>query len=219
MRHLHVLAIGQSNLANHGAEAHQSAHGRCFDTGFDVRPLSDPIPGGTGKSGSIWPLVADRLRREAPEMEFGLTLRAQGGTSVEDWSPGGACHEILMETLLGRGTSVPLPTHVVWHQGERDTMLGTSSDEYRARFLLLHRAVQAFLSVPWIICRASYRKGVTSDVVISAQERLIAEMPDAVAGPNTDLLGSTFRHDDTHLNHQGQAAFARNLAEVLLRVS
>ncbi|MCB1356944.1 MAG: hypothetical protein KDK53_10760 [Maritimibacter sp.] len=211
---MHILALGQSNVASHGRPKAASAVGRLHWNG-DFLPLNDPLQGGTGRDGSVWTRVAPRLAEAGLSQDPVFTVLAQGGTAVADWAPGGKCFAILeaaLPTLLR--CLVPV-SHVVFHQGERDTLLGTDRAAYRDSFAALKARVDADLPVPWILCRASYRFGVTSAEVRAAQVALAQDDPMVVSGPDTDQFGSDCRHDDTHFNALGLDRFAAALVASL----
>lgn len=211
---MRVLGIGQSNIANHCGSPGRSSLGEVV-FGGDVHPMSDPVPGGTGDLGSVWPRVAAELDRRGWADSFRLTLAASGGTSVGEWGPDGSLYAALVERLAGedgRGT-----THVVFQQGEKDTLLGTSEADYTRDFMRLYDGLADVVGdARWIICRSSYRFGVTSPDVVAAQTRLAATVPGAVAGPYLDELGPALRRDDTHFNDEGLARFAELLVDTLL---
>lgn len=211
---MHILALGQSNVANHCGTARSSDFGEVVFAG-EQYPMTDPVRGGTGADGSVWPRVADRLATHAWPGSLRLTLAAVGATSVAEWVPGGACFDALTERFAaGDGAGV---THVVWQQGEKDTLLETSEEEYVELFLRLHAGVtDAVGVVPWVVCRSSYRMGVTNPAVIDAQTRLAATLPLGVAGPYLDPLGPDHRRDDTHFNDAGLEEFASLLCAALL---
>lgn len=209
----HILAIGQSNVANHCGSPSESAFGEVMYEG-QIHQMKDPIFGGTGDLGSVWPRLANRLHDENLCERLRLTMAAQGNASIEEWAPGGAAFEIAAARLdAGDGDGV---THVIFQQGEKDTLLETAEQEYAERFLRLHEAISARIGVlPWIICQSSYRFGVTSAAVIAAQKHLAHAISAAVAGPYLDALGSDFRSDDTHFNDAGLDVFAESLSKIL----
>lgn len=214
---MHILAIGQSNIANHCGTARASQFGEALAHG-ETYPLNDPIAGGTGTDGSVWPRVADRLAPLAWPGSLRLTLAAVGATSLAEWLPGEKCFTALAERFAaGDGEGV---THVVWQQGEKDTLLKTTTADYTEMFLRLHEAVTDVVGVvPWIICRSSYRMGVTNPDVTDAQAKLAATLPLAVEGPFLDSFGPELRRDDTHFNDEGLEEFAALLVDALLRTA
>jgi hypothetical protein len=213
---VHILGIGQSNLANHCGTPRTSPFGRVVLRGVDL-PLSDPVAGGSGSAGSVWPRLADRLSQVPEVSDLALTLTAVGGTSIAEWAPGGP----LFKTLVERSDHGDLGavTHVVFQQGEKDTKLRTSTDGYLAAFMALYDGVSTLVGpATWIICRSSYRLGETSAHVIQAQNQAVASIAEAAAGPDLDRLGPKFRYDDAHFNDAGLERFAAELAEALVAV-
>lgn len=211
---MHILAIGQSNLANHCGTPATSDFGKVVHGGA-LHSMSDPIPGGSGNLGSVWPRVAEELRRRRSREPLKLTLAAKGGTSVSEWAPGGPCYEALTERFaMGDGEGV---TTVVWQQGEKDTLLETSEADYTADFMRMYDGITVAIGqVPWVICRTSYRFGVTSPEVVAAQTKLAASLIGGVAGPDLDTLGGEFRRDDTHFNDEGLMRFGAMLAGLIV---
>ena len=215
---MHILAIGQSNLASHGHPRSASPIGRLHWNG-EFLPLSDPLKGGSGQGGSVWTRLAPRLSAEGLTADPLFTVLAQGGTSIVDWAPEGKCFRAL-ETALPRLAECPVPvTHVVFHQGERDTLLGTGMSHYMECFSRLKSRLDAVLPVCWLLCRASYRFGITSSEVRSAQSALMKDDPMIQEGPDTDQFGSGYRYDDTHFNAEGLDRFADALVEALRAVA
>jgi|GEM_PF-2168080 len=212
---LNVLGIGQSNLSNHGRSTGASDFGRAIFNG-ETHPIQDPIPGGTGETGSIWPRVADKIAISKAFDDMNLYLLAHSGTAVADWSAGGKKYDDLraaLERMRSDGAEINC---VVWHQGERDTLLETKSDAYEASFKSLHALVSEYYpDAVWLICRASLRAGVTSRQVIKAQNAIIATYANCFPGPNTDLIGPAYRRDGTHMNDEGLSRFAEALVDQL----
>lgn len=214
-RTIHVLALGQSNLANHGQSRRASTFGKALHLGA-LHPLADPVPGGSGKMGSVWPRLAEILLRRADVADFVVSLRAVGGTSIADWSLAGKCYESLAADLPAIAKAAPPVTHVVFHQGERDNLLATSTADYVERFGHLHRLVHAALpGARWIICQASLRAAIVAPAVAEAQRIVSNSLKDCILGPDTDELREGFRSDGTHLNAAGLDEFARRLASLL----
>ena len=180
-----------------------------------MTPLSDPIPGGTGSGGSVWTRFAPGLQKAGLASDLVITLRAMGGTSIADWSMHGKCFEALVGDLPTIQNCRTPVTHVVFHQGERDTYLGTDAQTYVRHFEDLYQIVSdALPQVPWIVCKASYRMGVTSTAVRQAQEKIISRFSRCRLGPDTDRLGADFRFDNTHFNDSGLQTFANELLTV-----
>jgi len=211
-RRLHLLVLGQSNVASHGQGRRASAWGTCWSDG-KAYPLADPLPGGSGKEGSVWTRLAPLLERRGDLESFAVTVLAQGGTSMADWAVSGKCHARLLKAAPVIHAATEPVSHVLYHQGERDTLLKTGCDAYFDGFVSLHQTItKLWPGAPIIVCTASHRMGVRSEAVRLAQRRIQTELDGCIAGPDTDTLGSALRRDDTHFNEEGLAAFADLLA-------
>lgn len=211
-KRIHILVLGQSNVANHGQGRRRSTWGACWHDGVKL-PLNDPIPGGTGQEGSVWTRLAPLLEHAGDIGDFSVTVLAEGGTSMADWAAGGRCHRRLKEAVPQIQALDEGITHLLFHQGERDTLLRTTSEAYFTDFLTLHELTSSLWPrCPMFVCMASHRMGVTSAAVRSAQKRIQREVPICIPGPDTDALGSELRRDDTHFNERGLEVFARQLA-------
>ena len=215
---MHILVIGQSNVANHVSAKCSSSFGSVTDANGILQPLTDPLPGGSGTRGSVWTRLGILLNGVETVNEYVVTLRAVGGTSISDWSEGGAQYSSLALELQKISLFLPPITHVVWQQGEKDTLLNTKCENYISHFGALFDLVSKHLPESrWIICRSSYRMGHVSNDVINAQNSIIQNF-EAFAGPNTDLLGDRFRCDGTHFNEKGATRFAELLAQTILAI-
>jgi hypothetical protein len=132
-----VLLIGQSNMAGRGdfGEVPEISHPRCFmmRNGRWVRmsePInpdraifSAPFHSGIGLSASF----AEAMAKSEPDVRVGLIPCADGGTSLDDWAPGGVLYDnaVFHVGLAKRSSDIAA---ILWHQGEND-----STDEAAAR--------------------------------------------------------------------------------------
>lgn len=211
-----VLAIGQSNIANYGAGREASAFGRVL-YGNSYYKLADPVPGASGELGSVWPRFAEQLRTSGRVSELILCMAAKGGTSVADWATG-PCRATVEARVADMKAMGQIPTHVIYHQGERDTHLDTGTASYLESFgQLYQRVCVVFPGVPWIVCRASYRFGIVSGHVRAAQNQIPELYANCRRGPDTDTFGPEYRRDNTHFNERGLTTFAGLLAEAVMQ--
>lgn len=143
-----------------------------------------------------------------------LTVAALDGTSIADWAPHGAAYAHLTRV---RHAIQPYLEHtpftdVIFHQGERDNLLGTTSDAYTADLRALITEINGFAkSIPIYVCQASWRSGVVSRQITDAQLNECSRHGNVRMGPNTDALGMQYRYDGTHFNDKGLLAFAEML--------
>lgn len=212
---IHLLVLGQSNVANHGKGRRESDWGECWHDGQRY-PLHDPLPGGSGRGASVFPRLATRLRETLRPKVFAVTVLAQGGTSVADWAEGGRCNVGLREAIPTIRSLHPPVSHILYHQGERDTYLGTAAGDYAARFSTLKRLLdENWPGVSCILCTASYRLGTRSDEVRAAQTFVRTSLPNCREGPDTDLIGPDYRFDNLHFSEDGLDRFADELCKTI----
>lgn len=159
----------------------------------------------------IWGPLGDKLtqRLNVPVLFLGAAL---GGSDSFEWqrsaagtigtTPGSSVYRRLGVALLHyiRRTGARA---VLWHQGESDRLYNTSTQDYfnNIRFVIEKSRQQLGQApLPWVMSRASYIDGQGSANVITAQNRLINEVPSVFPGPETDnIIGPENRPDATHL--------------------
>src|SRR5690242_8495277 len=127
-----ALLIGQSNAANYG-ETRGTAppdvvnfyRGKCY-------AARDPLLGADGKGGSVWTRMATKLIAHGVFDRIVLVPIGIGGTTIDNWTPGGMLHARIETSLGFLAASGLRVTHVLWHQGESDAARGTPPEVYRA---------------------------------------------------------------------------------------
>lgn len=111
------LFIGQSNMAGRGATLNVASDSLykavCLDAFYHWKVCSDPTGIDNQSAGSYAALFAT-LQMQKSHVPVGIINAAMGGTSVNQWQPGGA---LLNDALLRASGGV---VAVVWHQGESD---------------------------------------------------------------------------------------------------
>lgn len=219
------VTAGQSNSANHGAPRQTPADARIVAFGpGGWRPAADPQPIATGDGGSPWPALGDALAG-ALDVPVGLVSVGWGGTSVEQWLPGGTLYPRLRDALVALGPNGARA--VLWHQGESDAAGGTSRTVYAARLRTVIRAsrVDAGYDVPWGIARVGFVPGLAQapiDAIVAGQDAVIAGIAggagddgvgEVFAGPPTDdIVGPAWRSDGIHFNAAGLTEHGRRWA-------
>ncbi len=213
------VTAGQSNSANHGAPRQAPADARVVAFGpGGWRPAADPQPIATGDGGSPWPAFGDALAAGL-DVPIGLVSVGWGGTTVEQWQPGGTLYPRLRDALVALGPAGARA--VLWHQGESDAAGGTSTAVYAARLQAIIRQsrLDAGYDVPWGIARVGFVPGLAQppiDAVVAGQNAVVAAgggRGDIFAGPTTDdLVGPAWRSDGIHFNAQGLALHGQRWA-------
>ena len=136
-----ILMIGQSNMAGRGAldELPPIKNPDCFMLrNGRWQPMTEPINFDRALSGIKYPSgaclaasFADELARFTGK-KVGLIPCADGGTSIEEWQPGGALFDhALMQSRLAKRISTF--AGIIWHQGEDDG--DTPQNVYRERLI------------------------------------------------------------------------------------
>ena len=201
-----VLAIGQSNAANHGALAPGAAQPVVLLAQGQCVLAVDPLPGGTGRGASIWQRLPQYFARLEPQRPLVLAVMGVDATSIQDWvgekSPLGARLENQVKAMVALNLS---PTLVLWQQGEADARQGTTSVAYGAGLEKLVKILdQAGSNAPIVMARSTVCRSSPYAAVRFAIEAKAASNPRFRLGPDTDtLLGPDLRADGCHFSAQG----------------
>ncbi len=124
-----LLIFGQSNSANYGGQRFQAIDdhvinyfaGKCYRA-------SSPLLGAENKLGETWTLLGNKLIDQGRFKRVVLIPAGIGGTSVSEWAAGGRLNSMLADVLDNAQQRYRI-THVLWHQGERDFVIGTSAKD------------------------------------------------------------------------------------------
>lgn len=217
-----LLIAGQSNSANHGAEQFSSAHsGKTFNYfAGDCYPAASPMLGATGMRGESWTPLADRLIEAGLFDRVVIVTTGIGGTRIARWQEGGDLNAMMLGVVadLQRRYRV---THFLWHQGERDLTLKTSSADYAASFRSLVASLRTAKVDAPIFISAGSRCGQPGDwkdedAITTAQRGLVDPAKGLFAGPETNLLvPPENRYDRCHFAGIGQRTFADAWVRIL----
>lgn len=223
-----ILVFGQSNIANHGEKIYvynSQNEVYTFDNSM-LNKASSPISNSTlqplasGFDGTFLPYLGDLLIQNTQYEEVVFINVAVGGTYINDWDPNtkpfytkvinqeydipqGLFYRIVQAKNVLDKLSLNI-THVMYHQGESDTVNLTTTQDYYNTFVNILAGLQNLgITAPVYLARASYVLNQTSTNVIQAQNDLINNFEQIKQGPNTDVLTSEYRYDDIHFNAQG----------------
>jgi hypothetical protein len=218
------LTCGQSNSCNHG-RPRQSAKSdevsACDWQSGQWSHAEDPEPGAEGDGGSPWPLLGDLLVAKY-HVPVGFISVGVGNTTVGQWLPNGDLYKRI-KTGLGRAGLHGLRA-ILWHQGESDSVEGTSTDEYyHALSLIIARSRRdAGYDVPWGVALVSYHPSASADKqkpIIAGQKLVIEKEPKVFQGASTDDFHlHDYMADGVHFNAAGLAAHARGWEQALAPV-
>lgn len=219
-RRLVIIAAGQSNAANYG-ETRRAAGDTVFAFSHGTLYTAvDPLPGADGYGGSIWTRLGARLAMTGDYDAIVIAVVAQGSTRLEDWTPGGRCHGQLVATLQQLAAANLPADYFLWQQGESEASSPSSAGHaYFGELQRLHQTCrQIFPRIIFVAAHATYGASPALNEQIRLAQTAAAELPDALAGPDLDVLGETYRSDGIHFNDRGLAA-AADLWLKSLRVS
>ncbi|MEA3017216.1 MAG: hypothetical protein QOI38_1938 [Sphingomonadales bacterium] len=209
------LVLGQSNAASHAQARTRAGPAVAAFDGRRCVAARDPLPGGTGAGGSLWPALADAWARRGGAGRILVAMVAQESTPVARWQPGGRLHRRALRTIEAlRDRGLPVD-RIFWIQGETDAILGTGEADYaqglRSALAPLHRASGA----PVWIALASRCGDAVSPGVRAAQAAAPARHGWARAGPDLDRIGGDGRYERCHFARPGQARAVRLWLDVL----
>ena len=197
-----LLVYGQGNAANGGEVKYNPKHnvlnaykGKCYKA-------TDPLLGATDNKGTVWSRLGDKIIESGAYDNVIIKTIAVGGTPIASWTVNGMgigykgrlfgnYHSKILEAYEEMN-DMGLPiTHILWHQGESDTINKTTKEEYKESFLdMLDNMRKHGLKAPIYVAQASRYGKKTSEDVVQAQVELSLEREDIFAGPNTDIIDS-----------------------------
>jgi len=243
---LKLFVWGQSIAANfgHGRYAARDAGKTCVYSNGNFYPCSDPIVGAEGPGGSVWSRFADSILgrpiNNTTVSQIVIGCCAQGGTSINDWMPGGSEAPRLIRCLSDYIATVGQPTHLAYSQGEADVnVLSTEQwlDQWQAMLASVRNAgctSKIWTSIESICNVRTAADPFDEDVIrrppdyyvrteigrqsIRAAQRMAGTLgPDTRPGPNLDLIDWHLRAcgDGCHFGEGGLAMAAQAWATAL----
>jgi hypothetical protein len=215
-----LLVTGQSNAANHAAERHAAHHPRVLAlTPSGCVALTDPIPGGSGRGGSIWPKLADSLADDTGRPVV-IAMVAQESTRASQWAdPWGPLVNRVRRVAAQMRQLGLQPSAVLWMQGEADALARTRPSDYRRSLALWFAQVEDSAGpVPLWIAGVSRCRSMPNPIVRRMQAAAVTEAGRVRReGPDLDLLGDDYRRDGCHFSERGQDAAADAWFQILRR--
>ncbi|WP_428568098.1 MAG: hypothetical protein ACP59X_08885 [Solidesulfovibrio sp. DCME] len=227
-----ALVVGQSNASNTVDPGYAAAEPVYAYAGGACHRVRDAIPGATGNKGSSWARLGDRIIASGLYDTVIFADIARGGSSILHWGPGGPLNALLTETLDALAAENMRPTHVLFHQGEADCLLGLSRAEYGVVLEAVLGDIRAHggPASDIFVSRASLyldpacgdKRNPTCYVACPAVTAAQTEAADPerkiFSGPNTDLLVPWFdRNDGYHFTDLAADRFAAAWMPLLVR--
>ncbi|MBY5460574.1 sialate O-acetylesterase [Rhizobium leguminosarum] len=211
-----LLILGQSNAANDGGQRHRSDYGARVVNAFDKRCYiaASPLLGSTDTKGEYWTLLANNLIASGQNDSVILAPLAYSGSEVARWAKGGDLNPVLVDTVKELQDSGYRITSVLWVQGEKDLVIGTTAETYQERFMsMVDTLRQHGVEAPVYISIASkclepsnggFKEHIPDNAIVRAQLALSKSGHGIRRGVNSDaLLDPDDRYDDCHIGGTG----------------
>lgn len=200
------VMAGQSNSANFGgATSPAQSDAVVMRTSYTQNtwaPADDPQPLANGGGGSPWPKLGD-LIYDQHDVPVGLISVGVGGSSVQSWKSGQGNYENRLKPVL-QSLGEDGFRAVLWHQGETNSLQGTSANDYQAHLesVIAQSRTDAGFDVQWGVAIASYHPGATAETtaqVALGQQQTIDADPLVFKGAVTDgLITPTYGSGPVH---------------------
>ncbi len=212
------IMAGQSNSANYGNPVQNPVDDRVcsYSAGTGWVNANDPQSGAGGTGGSPWPAFGDAIIDKF-NVPVGILSRGIGSTQVSQWLPGGY-YSLIKDALTFTGTNGVRA--ILWHQGESDSLAGTSPSNYASMLesIIDQSRVDAGYDVPWGVALASYHPSATAsnEVLVIAGQWLVITggLNKVFLGAQTDFFHLTnYLADSVHFNTAGLTDHGRQWAE------
>ncbi len=215
---LHLfLLTGQSNMAGRGVpeavDTDPIPGVSMLTKDLQWKPAVDPLHFDKPIAGvGIGRSFARRLRAARPDRSIGLIPAAVGGTSLDQWAPGGELFTAAVARAKAGMKSGRL-RGILWHQGEADSSDDKLANSYVDRFASMLAALRAELGAEGVPCVAGqlgtfFRRGEAALV-----NRQLSSIPLIV--PKTIFVPSArlaHKGDDVHFDSPSLREFGRRHA-------
>ncbi|MGR9220963.1 sialate O-acetylesterase (plasmid) [Rhizobium leguminosarum] len=211
-----LLVLGQSNAANDGGQRHRSNYGARVVNAFDKRCFiaASPLLGSTDTKGEYWTLLGNNLIASGQNDSVILAPLAYSGSEVARWAKGGDLNPVLVDTVKQLQDSGYRITSVLWVQGEKDLVIGTTAETYQEYFMsMVDTLRQHGVEAPVYISIASkclepsnggFKEHIPDNAIVRAQLALSKSGHGIREGVNSDaLLDGDDRYDDCHIGGTG----------------
>lgn len=210
------LLIGQSNMAGRGAVEPQDQvpHPRVFmmNKKYAWVPAVDPVHYdkperiGVGLGSTFARVIAD----ERPDAAIGLIPAAFGGTSLDEWKPGGPLYNNALDRAKEAMAQGKL-AGILWHQGESDAapeLAATYPERFTAMLAQLRKDLGAE-EVPVVVGEIG-RFVVGGEAINAALAKVPASVPRCAL---VSAEGLTDKGDQLHFDTASFRELGRRYAE------
>lgn len=220
-RPLVLLALGQSNAGNHGQAAAStlpSAQVQVMNAGV-CTVSADPLPGATGRGGSLWSLLPSQLAAVGVPRPVLLQVVAVDASLLDDWTRARApINRHLAHTLSANLATGLTPDLVLWQQGEADALAGTSPGQYTEGLrALAEQLASSGVRAPILLAKSTVCRSAPHLGLRGAVQSLAASDRRFLPGPDTDSIDARF--DGCHFSAIGREQAAARWAAVISQLA
>lgn len=214
------LTYGQSNSVNSGElgydvqnDVYQFILGNTFD-------YKDPSLGGTGRGGSVWGMVGDKLIEKGFHDKVIFSNSGWGGRKIEELKYG-EFFDFLRFNYLTLIEKYGRVDGILFHQGEGNNSSKGVKNYYNDFSEFVTNLKQVGIEVPIYLSRVSLctENHPINNKLTDIQNQLIKDFDIIKEGPNTDLLSkkSERLEDYCHFSLEGYHKFSDMWVESLIK--
>ncbi|WP_024870899.1 sialate O-acetylesterase [Tolumonas lignilytica] len=199
-----IFSFGQSIASNFNEFKYPSNNHIFTIKNGECVVAQDPLPIADGINGSMWMPLGRKIIENGLSKNVLLISIGVGGSSIDRWKSGGNLSQHLKNNLefINR-LKIPVSLFL-WHQGSSD--IGTSGDNYINKFMDITKLIRSLgFNAPILVAIHSQCFNIYDKNIENAQRMLgIFHDRGLYEGANTNILDSSFRFDNCHLNKMGQ---------------
>lgn len=216
-----LLALGQSNAANHGPVNAGPATPaiRVWHDGH-CGWMPEPLAGATGRGANLWARLPSTLAAAGLQRPVLMVVLAVDATLVADWTdPASPLHQRLQQAANGIRAAGLQPDLVLWQQGESEARQETAAPRYAEQLqTLAAQLAHAGVHAPILLARSTVCKSGPNAWLTQAIQGLIESDARFAAGPDTDSLTAPWaRPDGCHFSLAGLDAAAQMWGQIIAR--
>ncbi len=211
-----VLTFGQSQAANYGETKYSSKENVYNYYNGKFYTAVDPLLGTTGKRGSVWTRLGDKIIEQGLYDNVLFVPIAVGASGIESWSPDGNLYHWITDAIDGLRKYKLEITHMFWSQGSYDSWQHTpeAAEEYKAEFMEMVDGIRKYgVTAPIYVSIETYSYGNSDPYIQQAQRHLVNIDAKIYPGPNNDEIKE--RWDGVHFSNKGLDKLANLWFEII----
>jgi lysophospholipase L1-like esterase len=211
-----VLTFGQSQAANYGETEYCSKENVYNYYNGKFYTAVDPLLGATGKRGSVWTRLGDKIIEQGLYDNVLFVPIAVGASGIESWSSDGNLYHRITDAIDGLRKYKLEITHMFWSQGSYDSWQHTpeAADEYKAEFMEMVDGIREYgVTAPIYVSVETYSYGNSDPYIQQAQRDLVNIDAKIYPGPNNDEIKE--RWDGVHFSNKGLDKLANLWFEII----